>query len=54
MNGGLRQFAPGAQMTIRNAVAHGTDDLSEQDAMERLAVLSLLARWVDECDLVKE
>lgn len=50
MNDGLRQFAPGAQMTIRNGAAHGTEQLSEQHALERLAVFSLLARWVDECE----
>lgn len=51
MNDGLRQFAPGAQMTIRNGAAHGTEQLGEQHALERLAVLSLLARWLDECDI---
>lgn len=53
MNDGLRQFAPGAQMTIRNPAAHGTAEMSEQEAVERLAVLSLLARWVDQCDLIE-
>lgn len=52
MNDGLRQFAPGAQMTIRNPAAHG-DAMGEQDALERLAALSLLARWVDHCRLVE-
>jgi hypothetical protein len=52
MNDGLRMFAPGVQMTIRNGAAHGTSEMSEQDAIERLAALSLLARWVDECELV--
>ena len=51
MNDGLRQFAPGVQMTIRNPAAHGAVELGEQEALERLAVLSLLARWVDECHL---
>ncbi|MFF7205356.1 TIGR02391 family protein [Streptomyces sp. NPDC008141] len=50
MNDGLRQFAPGVQMTVRNTSAHGTDEMSAQDALERLAALSLLARWVDACD----
>lgn len=50
MNDGLRQFAPGVQMTIRNSAAHSTEQMTEQDALERLATLSLLARWVDECD----
>lgn len=53
MNAGLRQFAPGVQMTIRNGAAHGTAELDEQLALERLATLSLLARWVDNCNLVE-
>lgn len=51
MNDGLRQFAPGAQMTIRNAATHTTGGMSEQDGLERLAALSLLARWVDACEV---
>ncbi|GHH43694.1 TIGR02391 family protein [Lentzea cavernae] len=51
MNSGLRFLAPGIQMTIRNNAAHGVGELAEQAALERLAALSLLARWVDECDL---
>ncbi|MGW5852369.1 TIGR02391 family protein [Streptomyces sp. NPDC055254] len=50
MNEGLRSFAPGVQMTIRNTSAHGTDTMNAQDALERLAALSLLARWIDDCD----
>lgn len=53
MNAGLRQFAPGVQMTIRNPSAHGTVDLDKQAALERLAVLSLLARFIDKCELVE-
>jgi hypothetical protein len=53
MNAGLRQFAPGVQMTIRNSAAHGVGELGEQDALERLSTLSLLARWVDECELAE-
>jgi hypothetical protein len=51
MNDGLRQLAPGVHMTIRNPATHSTDELGEQEALERLAVLSLLARWVDDCRL---
>ncbi len=50
MNSGLLLFAPGVQMTIRDNTAHNLD---EQTALERLSTLSLLARWVDECELVK-
>ncbi len=53
MNDGLRQFAPGVQMTIRNNAAHDTGEMPEQHALERLATLSLLARWIDECELIE-
>lgn len=51
MNDGLRQFAPGVQMTIRNTAAHSADEFGEQAALERLAALSLLARWAAGCDV---
>lgn len=41
MNSGLRQFAPGAQLTIRNPATHGPGELAEQEAVQRLSVLSL-------------
>ncbi|OBI37070.1 TIGR02391 family protein [Mycobacterium colombiense] len=53
MNDGLRRFAPGAQMTIRNPATHGPGEMTSQEAVERLSVLSLLARWVDACDLIE-
>lgn len=53
MNEGLRNFAPGAQMTIRNPATHGPGEMAQQEAVERLSVLSLLARWVDQCDLIE-
>lgn len=53
MNDGLRRFAPGTQMTIRNPATHGPGEMTQQEAVERLSVLSLLARWVDECDLIE-
>lgn len=51
MNDGLRRFAPGVQMTIRNGAVHGSEEMSQQDGLERLAALSLLARWVEQCEL---
>jgi hypothetical protein len=36
MNDGLRQFAPGAQMTIRNPATHGPGEMTQQEAVERL------------------
>ena len=38
---------------IRNTAAHGLGELTQQEAVERLSVLSLLARWVDECNLIE-
>lgn len=49
MNEGLRQFAPGANMIIRNPATHKAEDLSLQQGLERLAALSLLAHFVDDC-----
>lgn len=38
---------------IRNPLSHEADhELSEQEALESLAAISILARWVDEADLV--
>ena len=53
MNDGLQRFAPGVQMTIRNPLTHVVDELDQQAALERLSTLSLLARWVDECQLIR-
>jgi uncharacterized protein (TIGR02391 family) len=50
MRAGLGKYATGVNMTVRNTAAHGTAEMSAQDAMERLAALSLLARWIDECE----
>nr|WP_012477008.1 TIGR02391 family protein [Rhodococcus sp. NS1]ABI79408.1 hypothetical protein PNSL1.080 [Rhodococcus sp. NS1] len=54
MNEGMRQFTAGMQLTIRNSAAHDTREMLQQDALERLAVLSLIARLVDQCDLIEE
>jgi len=51
MNDGLGQLAAGLQMTVRNPATHGSADIGEQEALERLAALSLLVRFVDSCDL---
>jgi hypothetical protein len=51
MNDGLRLFAPGCNMVIRNPAAHGHEDLPQQDALEALAAISLLARLVDACEV---
>lgn len=45
------EYAVGCFMAIRNVAAHEEDELSEHEALEQLAALSLLARWIDECEL---
>lgn len=46
---GARTFAEGIFAGIRNPLSHEADqELSEQVALEYLAALSVLARWVDE------
>ena len=49
---GAMNFGQGCALGIRNLNAHGTGELAEQEALEYLAALSVLARWVDECDAV--
>lgn len=51
---GARSFAEGVFAGIRNPLAHEVDqEMPEQQALEYLAALSVLARWVDESTLVK-
>lgn len=50
---GLRQFAPGAQLLIRNPATHDEEELSEPIALEQLGALSLLARRIDGCELIE-
>ncbi len=46
---GAMSFADGIFTAIRNPVSHEADfDFSEQQALEYLAALSVLARWVDD------
>ncbi|MCV7734120.1 TIGR02391 family protein [Micrococcus luteus] len=51
MQGGLRHLATGVQMTIRNPSTHTKLTLTEQEAFERLATLSLLCRFVEMCNV---
>ncbi|MGY1618868.1 TIGR02391 family protein [Geodermatophilus sp. SYSU D00691] len=51
MNDGLRQYAPGVQLLIRNPAVHTTVEMTEQEGLEQLAALSLLARWMENCTL---
>ena len=44
---GAMNYGQGCTLGIRNMNAHGTRELPEQEALEYLAALSVLARWVD-------
>jgi hypothetical protein len=52
-NRALRPFADGCFAGLRNPAAHehSEHDWHEQKALEYLAALSILARWVDECEV---
>ena len=44
---GAQHLGMACAQGIRNPRAHGTDKPSEQEALEQMAALSVLARWVD-------
>ncbi|WSS31925.1 TIGR02391 family protein [Streptomyces sp. NBC_01185] len=51
MQNGLAKYAPGVDMTVRNTATHvASDEMTAQQALERLATLSLLAGWIDELE----
>jgi hypothetical protein len=52
MNEGLRGITSGVQLTIRNVATHDQTPLTHTEALERMAVLSLLAKWLETCVLV--
>lgn len=47
----LNALATGLNLTVRNVTTHTRSELSEQEAMERLAAYSYLARLLDQCQL---
>lgn len=51
MNAGLRSITAGVQLTIRNTATHEAEQWTLVEASERLAVLSLMARWLEYCVL---
>lgn len=53
MRTGLLQFSQGCFAAIRNPATHGTADIVPQEALEQLAILSTLARWIDGCGLIE-
>jgi hypothetical protein len=53
MRVGILSMAQGAFSAIRNPATHLNAELPRQEALEQLATLSILARWVDKCELIK-
>lgn len=51
MNRGLLGISTGIQAAIRNPTTHDRTQLPAQEAAERLAALSLLTTWVEQCRL---
>ena len=49
---GAMHLGMGCAQGIRNPQAHPSTDIGEQESLEQLAALSVLARWVDACDVV--
>jgi uncharacterized protein (TIGR02391 family) len=56
VRGGVLEFGSGCFRAIRNPVGHLPNDeieMTEQEALERLAALSLLARFIDDADVIQ-
>ncbi|MEX5260398.1 TIGR02391 family protein [Kocuria sp. CPCC 205263] len=51
MNDGIRQYAVGCFKAIRNTSTHTTDEMDEMEALSKLTSISLLATWIEECEL---
>ena len=49
---GAMNFGQGCMLRIRNLIEHHEGAVDEQIALESLAALSLLARWIDEADVI--
>lgn len=48
---GVMAYAEGCYAAIRNPVAHEEGELPEDEGLEQLAALSVLARWVDRAEV---
>lgn len=49
---GILQLAQGLNALTRNVTTHNLDEMDPQEALEQLGALSLLARRLDECDVL--
>lgn len=53
MREGILYMARGVFAAVRNPASHTIDEMPRQEALEQLATLSILARWVERCELVE-
>lgn len=51
---GAMFFGKGCFLGIRNPTSHSTEEIPEQEALEYLASLSVLARWIESAELRSE
>ncbi|WP_442577135.1 TIGR02391 family protein [Microbacterium sp. F51-2R] len=52
MREGILYMARGVFAAVRNPASHSIDEMPKQEALEQLATLSILARWIEQCELV--
>lgn len=52
MRVGILNMGQGVFAAIRNPATHSTEELPRQEALEQLATLSVLTRWIDGCTLI--
>lgn len=52
MRVGLLSYSQGIFSAIRNITTHSVNEIAPQVALEQLAALSVMARWVDGCELI--
>jgi hypothetical protein len=50
---GIRSLGQACYQLFRNPASHSTDGLSEQEAREQLAVMSIFARWIERCEVLR-
>ncbi len=50
---GVMSYGQGCAMAIRNLATHRLDQPDEDEALELLAALSALARWIDEAEVAQ-
>lgn len=51
---GAMAYAEGCYSGIRNPVAHSEGELSEEEGLEQMAALSVLARWIDRARVYRD